>query len=263
MKTQSHPASISKNAFECPHCGAYTSQSWKRLCLKDIGKSGLPWIPTQSTIDDIRNNNDHSFEAKEGIIKYVEEVRAGNIFYEGSEKNIYNSTNVVNVHTSKCFACKKICIWVHDKLIYPNQKYNIKPNADIPDDILTDFEEARNIVDNSPRGAAALLRLAIQKMCKHLGEDGKNINKDIASLVSKGLNSKIQKALDIVRVIGNDAVHPGEIDLNDNKDVAYKLFNLVNIIADEMISRPKQIDDLYSDLPQSKLDGIEKRDNKQ
>jgi hypothetical protein len=51
----------------------------------------------------------------------------------------------------------------------------------------------------------------------------------------------LQQALDIVRVIGNESFHPGQIDLRDNRETATKLFQLVNIIADAMISRPKQI----------------------
>lgn len=136
------------------------------------------------------------------------------------------------------------------------------PNSDLPDDIRQDFEEARSIINRSPRGAAALLRLCVQKLCAHLGESGKNINQDIAGLVKKGLNPRIQKSLDIVRVIGNEAVHPGELDLRDDPDTAAQLAKLVNIIADVMITQPKHIDTLYDSLPAEKKEQIEKRDGK-
>jgi hypothetical protein len=93
-----------------------------------------------------------------------------------------------------------------------------------------------------------------------LGESGKNIDNDIASLVKKGLDARVQKALDIVRVIGNEAVHPGQMDLRDDRDTATELFRLVNLVADIMISQPKAIDAMYSGLPASKLKGIVDRD---
>jgi hypothetical protein len=96
-----------------------------------------------------------------------------------------------------------------------------------------------------------------------LGESGKNINDDIASLVKKGLPVQIQKALDIVRVVGNESVHPGQIDLNDNQEIANKLFDLINIIAQVMITQPKEISALYENIiPDDKKEAIEKRDNK-
>src|SRR5690348_4056488 len=92
------------------------------------------------------------------------------------------------------------------------------------------------IYSRSPRGAAALLRLAIQKLCIELGEPGKNLNTDIGSLFRKGLPVTVQQALDAVRVIGNEAVHPGQIDFADTPEITGTLFNLVNFIAEKMIS---------------------------
>src|SRR4030095_1883409 len=123
-----------------------------------------------------------------------------------------------------------------------------------------DYFEASSISTKSPRGAAALLRLAIQKLCIHLGQTGKNINDDIANLVKAGLPAQIQKALDIVRVIGNNAVHPGVIDLNDKPDTVHTLFTLINQIVQDRITQPKEIDSLYNTLPEEARKAIEKRD---
>lgn len=134
------------------------------------------------------------------------------------------------------------------------------PNDDLPDDIKVDFREAQSIVNASPRGSAALLRLCIQKLCKHLGEKGKNINDDIGELVKKGLDSRVQKALDVVRVIGNEAVHPGQIDLKDDLETANKLFVVVNLIADALITQPKMVEGLFNGIPETKRAEIAKRD---
>ena len=116
-------------------------------------------------------------------------------------------------------------------------------------------------MSKSPRGAAALLRLAIQKMCKELGEAGENLNNDIASLVKKGLPPKVQQALDTVRVIGNNAVHPGQIDLRDDVEIANQLFGLLNLIAEVMITQPKHVESLYTSVvPESVRKAIKKRD---
>lgn len=129
--------------------------------------------------------------------------------------------------------------------IYPVQSSAPRPNLDLPDDCLDDYLEAREIMQRSSRGAAALLRLVIQKLCKHFGEPGKDINQDIAALVRKGLPATLQQALDTVRVVGNGAVHPGELDLRDNPEVVAALFTLVNLIVEKMLTEPRKIAELY------------------
>lgn len=170
--------------------------------------------------------------------------------------------NISDFRGALCNHCKKISIWKENELIYPDNSNMPLPNEDLEADIKLDYNEAASIVEKSPRAAAALLRLAIQKLCKQLGEKGKKIDKDIGSLVKKGLSIQIKQALDIVRVIGNDSVHPGEINLNDDKEIAYKLFELVNLIAQDRITQPKEIAKLHSSLPKKKLESISKRDSK-
>jgi hypothetical protein len=164
--------------------------------------------------------------------------------------------------TSRCSHCYGYAVWHSGKMIYPESGVVSAAHPDTPPDIAHDYGEATNIVMASPRGAAALLRLAIQKLCAHLGEKGGNINDDIAGLVKKGLPSGVQKALDTVRVIGNEAVHPGTIDLRDTPEVALKLFGLVNFIVEKMITEPKEIEELYGALPAGKLAAITQRDGK-
>jgi hypothetical protein len=69
------------------------------------------------------------------------------------------------------------------KMVVPDMEGVPYPNDDLKDEIKVDYMEARSILSRSPRGASALLRLGIQKLCKQLGEPGKDINTDIASLV--------------------------------------------------------------------------------
>ncbi|MEN6452560.1 MAG: DUF4145 domain-containing protein [Thermoguttaceae bacterium] len=159
-----------------------------------------------------------------------------------------------------CGHCKQFSFWHNYTLIVPDGGSAPLPHPDMPPEVREDFAEARSIVAKSPRGAAALLRLVVQKLMPVFGEKGKDINTDIANLVTKGLPVGLQQALDTVRVIGNDAVHPGELDLNDNPQVAQSLFNIVNMIVEKMITQPKELATIYGNLPQKKLDAIEKRD---
>ena len=171
----------------------------------------------------------------------------------------HHVTHLNPVRTRKCEHCEAICLWHFDQMVYPNRGNAPVPNPDMPDDVKKDYEEAASIYTQSPRGAAALLRLAIQKLCVDLGGSGKNINADIKALVGKGLPEQVQQSLDIVRVIGNNAVHPGQID-TDNPEVAGNLFTLLNIITEYMVSMPNRVKGIYSELPAPAIDAIKKRD---
>lgn len=256
------PPSIQKTAFSCPHCGAYTSQAWARLFADFLSnEANTPFIPDDESVERMRAAPGIPPEAVYRLAEHVRQMKQGDPFLERHDNGAYLYSEIHNAWISTCFNCKRIGIWVHDRLVFPAMKTGPSPNADLPPDIRSDVEEARVILGLSPRGAAALLRLAIQKLCAHLGERGKNIDEDIASLVRKGLNPLVQQSLDVVRVIGNEAVHPGVIDLRDDRASAERLFDLVNIVAEQMITHPKSVQEMYEKLPSSKIDAIQRRDS--
>lgn len=105
--------------------------------------------------------------------------------------------------------------------------------------------------------------LAVRRFLVQIGKPGKNINSEIQELVVGGLSPKVQQALDLLRVVGNNAVHPGEINFEDNVDVAWQMFKILNVIADDLISKPNEIDRLYNELlPPKAREHIQKRDSK-
>jgi hypothetical protein len=175
------------------------------------------------------------------------------------EKFGTQSKNILGSAT--CQHCRKTSIWIREEMYYPDNGNSPFPNTEMPELVKNLYLEAGSISNKSPRGAAALLRLAIQVLCKELGESGNNINSDIGNLVKKGLPEIVQQSLDIVRVTGNDAVHPGQID-TDNPETVRQLFDLINVIIEYMISLPKKINGIYAELPAGKLEGINNRDKK-
>ncbi|MGN6024650.1 DUF4145 domain-containing protein [Alcaligenes faecalis] len=212
-----------KESYICPHCNAFSQMSWDILYTQAKAYPGNHYVQTE--------------------------------FY-----------------LCECASCRQVSLWeeARNQLGYPKSGIGkmlhpmtaVAPIAhpDLPTPCARDYSEARSISSVSPRGAAALLRLCIQKLCKEIGKSGKNINQDIAALVEDGLSVQVQQALDVVRVIGNEAVHPGVMTEEDHEAQVHSLFGLVNIIVEQMISQPKQLNALFENLPASARQAIAKRD---
>jgi hypothetical protein len=162
---------------------------------------------------------------------------------------------------SKCGRCQQHAFWVNGQLVHPPVLVAPEPHDDLPDPALTAYREARSIARLSPRAAAALLRLAIQLLVPELGATSDNLNAAIGELVKTGLSPTIQQSLDAVRVIGNNAVHPGQIDVNDDPEIALALFDLVNLIVQTMITDPRAAKALYDRLPPTVRNAIDQRDS--
>ena len=216
-------------AFQCPVCSGFSSHLW--------------------TYNPIDINGDYNESIKFIIIAQCQACNQFSIWI----------TNEIQINISRLVLITSDATLT---LIFPNVAEGVpKPNNDMPDDVKEIYIEAGEVLNISPRASAALSRLAIEKLVAHLNAQGKDLNTQIGSLVSKGMPIEIQQMLDSVRVIGNNAVHPGQIDIKDNKELALSLLSFINLIVDNRITQPKKILDIYNLLPDSYRNSIERRDN--
>jgi hypothetical protein len=233
-------------------------QFWFTSHAEPLKKDNVPPIIDADQLEGMNLDHIEDKEQRVELKAWAERAAEGRPFWEHRALNVDKS--LTNLWFSQCYNCNDIAIWIYDRLVYPQTGEAPPPNPDMPGEVRRDYDEASVILDQSPRGAAALIRLAIQKLCKELGQPGKNINDDIGALVAGGLDPRVQQALDAVRVIGNNAVHPGQIDLRDDRAIAETLFKLLNLVVDKTISEPKHVAEVYASLPEGAVKAIEKRD---
>lgn len=220
---------LNKNTYYCPGCQGRTSHSYTSINSKTFNSNYV----LQSTCDSCQHLE---IWMKKLEVYYPEE-------YEELGKDPEFS-------------------FTDELLIYPKEDPTAPiPIQDMPEDVKNVFKESASVISLSPRASAALSRLAVDMLLPHLGESTGDINMRIGNLVKKGLPTEIQQALDSLRVIGNNAVHPGEIDLKDDKQTSIALLELLNFIVEDRITKPKKISSLYNKLPRGALNGIKKRDN--
>lgn len=230
-----------ENKFNCPHCGAFSHQRWSEI------------------IDDFSHRD-------EGIklANCLREVSEN--FYPEDEELISDSINnfLTNNYLaiSLCYHCKNTSVWIDGEMVYPLSSSAPLPNPDMPEDVKDLYEEARKVGHLSPMASTAILRLALEKLLPQIGAKKGNIDNMIGQLVKNGLPKDVERALDNLRVIGNEAVHPGTISIKDNANVAFALFRLLNFVVDRMITQLKEIDEIYQLLPEEKRKGIERRNTR-
>lgn len=235
--------SLHTSSFNCPRCGVLCQQQWygvyeksKKVSLNKIDLDALP-APRRS------------------IISYADSPSIEH-FHQLPPPSW-------DLKITICNECTMYTVWHQGKIIFPSMYSDLpEPSDDMPDDAKVVYEEAREIFEKSPRGAAALLRLSIEMVIIGILGEKKSLNIMIQKLVEREIPEYIQKGLDVLRHFGNEGIHPGEIDLNEDNETVVFLFELINSMVEELISRKKKIESFYAKLPDGVKDGIATRGGK-
>lgn len=149
------------------------------------------------------------------------------------------------------------------QVVYPESLANVpNPNSDICTEAQELYLEAAKVLTYSPRAATALLRVTLETMLtKDLHLSGSIYNM-IGQLYSTGIPEQLEIGLHFARIAGNaaDHVEPGMIQLNgtDGQKTALALFDIINFLADDQISRKKRLLNLSDSFSQSDLDSIKR-----
>ncbi|TCB60256.1 DUF4145 domain-containing protein [Acinetobacter terrae] len=231
MKLPELPKTIlDQKSFKCPHCGAFAHMEWDNLCLMR------------------RDDQDNEFNVQ------------------------------TRIHQATCVSCNKENIWYNHRTVsgwiglngiprpiddselsrlFPVQEITNQdiPNylPDMPKDVKTLYKEAALIFELSPRSAAALIRLALEKLCEHLGVKKKNIKESIEELAKQQIIPlRVAQAADNIRLIGNANVHAGIICDEVLDDINPAIFSYINLIVDYAIKKPKEIEEINLLFPEQK-----------
>lgn len=165
---------------------------------------------------------------------------------------------------TKCFACEDFALWVGGELAFPavpasELPDSYEPHVDMPDDAAQLFREAVAVLPYSKRAAAALCRASMERLVKHLDPDApvKSRLDDRLMRLEGSVSSATSKALNVLRHVGNTALHGAKDDDESaviylgegDKTIPATFFYAINLLVDELITRPARSDELYDSLP--------------
>lgn len=119
MSRRSVPPSINAVAFDCPHCGAYTTHTWHDLRANPLdGERRAPGVPSANAIEVLEADDKLPDDLKERLAEYLRRIARGLIFLDKSDGK-YLQLTVINLHLSTCFSCEETAVWIHDRLLFP------------------------------------------------------------------------------------------------------------------------------------------------
>ena len=194
----------------------------------------------------------------------VQEWRTVNHLYisENGKLYYYSHDKYFEVKSSTCLRCMNTYLWNSntESIIYPRSSSLPHHSLDLPENMRKIYEEARDVYEVSPRCAAALGRVLLEKLVYYLlekqytskGDDNTEDTTDKENKIKKltlhnlieklDLDKEIKDSCNNIRLLGNEGAHAGEIDFEDNlsKEAVEGLFILINHIIYETITRKRE-----------------------
>lgn len=258
------PPSPSKTAFSCPYCLTKTTQYWFQLFAVERDRSGLYTAETwQMAIEEEEAAGRLDDKTRALFERWILEAKNRRLrILDGSAgENQAYGYEVEALRLSRCMECHEITIWLDQKMVWPDQQIDHRAHEMMPPTAREEFDEAAKVFRDSPRAGCALLRTCLEKICADRGHIKGTLFARAGSLVSEMSSLHGRQAVDIVRVFGNESIHPGKMEANDIAENAERMFDAINLIVEEVYDRPARFSQLFEKLSPSQRREIERRDS--
>jgi len=128
----------------------------------------------------------------------------------------------------------------------------------MPEDARELYDEARAVLAVSQRAGAALARATLERLLRSLDPEAGKV--DLASRIERimpKVSSSLAQMLTVVRHVGNKSLHveddPDEATVlvlsDEQAEVSGLLFESINALVDELVTKKKVAEAIYSKLP--------------
>ena len=179
-----------------------------------------------------------------------------------------NKPDSIFIVMLRCPYCQKISSCAYD--VKHKKKVNIYPNSNarqfpktVPEDIMSDYTEACDILELSPKASATLSRRCLQKMIRNRWDiELKRLVDEIDTIPNYNISDVERNALHAIREIGNIGAHPDkilEVTLED-AEMTIKVIEL--FLQKWYIDEPKEKETLIALTEIKKRKKEEKKESK-
>lgn len=162
-------------------------------------------------------------------------------------------------YMSECASCNHRSVWRKTALIYPASSPAPVPSEDMPAEVRELYDEASAVAAVSKRAGAAFARATLERLLKMLDPEapkGTKLDEYIARMLPR-VNVATGKLLTLIRHVGNKSLHVEDtpddavVLLLTDADVELLgvLFQTINDVVEELITRPNQAAKLYDAVP--------------
>ncbi|ROQ40961.1 uncharacterized protein DUF4145 [Frondihabitans sp. PhB188] len=245
-----------KPRFDCPHCGAYASQTWFKL-YRDVGSEDYGHPEFELVTD----GKEIGLQLAAGPGTPIPFPSSAEMASAAAEAWLNKSRHPGEWMQSLCTSCEDYATWRSEDLIYPGTSITPPPSEDMPEDVAALYEEARAVVSVSRRAGAALARATMEALIKRIDPDAPkpmNLDNRIARIIPT-VSSSLGQMLTVIRHVGNKTLH-----VEENPDAATRLvldetqteivdliFQSINDLVDERITRPLAAASVLRLVPES------------
>lgn len=217
--------------FVCPRCNSFAAQKWLDLKYETFDTfNGTRWID------------------------------ARDIMYAGQVvESVENTHQAPQWRMSECASCEHRCVWRGDTLVYPRSSPAPIPSEDMPPEVRELYDEASAVAAVSKRAGAAFARATLERLLKLLDPDAAKQSRldDYIARTIPRVNVATGRLLTLIRHVGNKSLHvedaPDDAVVlllsDDDIELLPVLFQTINDVVEELITKPNQAALLYDAVP--------------